>query len=617
MINFSGIYTTMEFIKKAGFFMTTLIVIMAFKSSVVAQNVDFKVTAPRVVEAGEQFRLSYSVNTKGSSFQAPSFKGFSVLTGPNVSSSSSVQIINGKVSQTATYTYNYILVAYEAGKFTIPAAKIKAKGKVHSSNVITVEVVKGQKSQAAKGNGSSNKNVQAGSNKDIFAAVNVDRKSVYQGEKIITTIKIYTRLDIGGFKDYKFPPYSGFWSQDIESPTQLSFQRENVNGAIYNVALLKKSLIVPQRSGDLVIDPFTATVQVRERVRSNNPFDDFFGGSYRNKAISIASKPIKIKVKPLPANKPSGYEGAVGQLKLSSSIDKTKVKANEAITLKIRIAGNGNLKFITAPKVDFPPDIELYDPKKTINTKVSEQGVAGNVTFDYLFIPRYAGTYRIAPVNFSYFDLSTKKYKTVQTKEYEIVVEKGEGTQEMSSGVVQGFTKEDVQLLGKDIRFIKTDFKVNKRQGTLYGSQLFWAVYIISLVVFIALLLIRRTQIAQNANQAKVKNRKANKLSKKRLRVASGYMKQNNQEQFYDEVLKAVWGYLSDKLSIPVADLSKDNVNEILSKHQVDEEGVKQLMELIDACEFARYAPAAVTGGMDDIFKKAGDLLSKLDQKIK
>lgn len=593
------------------------IVLLGFSLNTIAQNVEFKVSAPRVVEAGEQFRLSYSVNAKGSNFNPPAFEGFQVLTGPNVSSSSSVQIVNGKMTKSASYIYNYILVGYEGGKFSIPPAGIEIKSKEYKSNALSVEVVKGQTAATSNKKAASSPAAVSSGGKDLFATLTVDKKSVYQGEKLIASIKIYTRVDIGGFEDYKFPPYSGFWSQDLESPTQLAFQRENLNGAIYNVALLKKSLIVPQRSGEITIDPFIATIQVRERVRSTNPFDDFFGGAYKSKPVKVTSKPLKINVKSLPANKPADFNGAVGSLKMVTNISTTTVKANEAVTLKVKISGNGNLKFISAPKIDFPPDIEVYDPKTALNTKVTTNGVIGSVSFDYLFIPRYAGTYRIAPITFTYFDLQSKSYKTLRSQEYEIVVEKGVGGEELSSGVVQGFTKEDVKLLGKDIRFIKTGFEVQRKQGILFGSTLFWLVYVISMLLFIVIILVRRVQIQQNANQARVKNRKANKRSKKRLKLAASHMKNNESEKFYDEVLKATWGYLSDKLSIPIAELSKDNVSEILSLHNVDEEGVKELMSLLDSCEFARYAPSAVSGGMDEIFKKAVDLISKLDQKIR
>lgn len=607
-----------KLVKKISVIMMMLMMVSLFHYKSEAQDVALKVSAPRVVEAGEQFRLSFSVNGKGKDFKAPDFKGFTILTGPNVSSSSSVQFVNGKMSQSSNYSYNYILVAYQPGKFDINPATVKVKGKSYQSKVLNIEVIEGKVKNKQNTTQKTTINASEIEGKELFATLTVDKKNVYQGEKIIATIKIYTRVNIGGFETYKFPPFSGFWSQDIESPSQLSFHRENVNGSIYEAAVLKKSLIVPQRSGKLVIDPFTATVQVRKQVRSSNPFDDFFGGSYQNIPVEITTKPITVQVKPLPENnKPQNFYGAVGNFKLSSSIDKTEVKANEAVNLKLNIEGNGNFKFITAPKVDFPPDIEVYDPKKTENTKVSAQGIFGKVSFNYLFIPRYAGTYRIAPIAFSYFDFNTKSYKTLTTKEYIINVEKGSGEQEMSSGVVQSFSKEDVKLLGKDIRFIKTNFDVSKKQTYFFGTSIFYLLYAIPFALFLIIILIRRTQIKQNANQAKVKNKKANKLSRKRLKKAAAFMKQNNKEAFFDELLRAIWGYLSDKLSIPLAELSKDNVAEILDKHKVDEQAIEELKELLNTCEYARYAPSNEANKMENVYSETGSVIAKLEQKIK
>jgi len=587
-------------------------------------QVTFKATAPRVVAVGEQFRLSYSVNAKGSNFSQPDFGKFNVLSGPNVSSSSSVQIINGNMTQSVSYTYNYIMMATAEGKFTIPPASVNVKSKTYKSNAVTIEVVKGSatasasaRSQTSSSGGGQTHVDKSNAGKDVFVAVNVNKKSLYQGESLVADIKVYTRKDLAGFDDIKFPPFTGFWSQDIEAPTQIQLHRENVNGVIYNVGLFKKVLLFPQRSGNITIDPFKITLITQERVRSSSPFDDFFGGSYRRVPVKTASKPINIKVKPLPADKPKDFNGAVGRFKMSATIDKNKVKANEAINLKIRITGTGNLKLIKPLNVDFPPDIDVYDPKTSLNTKVTTSGITGSITFTYLFIPRYAGTYRIAPITFSYFDTSTKTYKTITTREFEITVEKGSGDEEMTSGVVQGLSKEEVKFIGKDIRFLKTNFQLKKKELPLFNSKLFYLVYIVSLVLFVLILIIRRSQIKKNANQAKLKNRKANKVSRKRLKKAVGFMKQSNDEKFYDEILKAIWGYLSDKLLIPVSELSKDNVAEILEKHNVDKENITELMQLLDACEFARFAPASVSGGMEEIYKKAGKLISVLDQKIK
>lgn len=581
-------------------------------------QVEFAGSAPRVVEVGEQFRMSYSLNAKGSNFEEPAMDKFRVLSGPNVSTSSSVQIINGSMTKSVSYTYNYVVMATEEGRFTIAPAKIKIKGKVYQSNAVTIEVVKSSRGAQPQSGGQKSTVDKANIGNDkLFVAVNVDKKNLYQGESFVATIKVYTKVGLAGFEDIKFPAFTGFWSQDIESPQQISLQRENVNGQIYEAGLFKKVLLFPQRSGEIVIDPFEITMITQQRVRSNNPFDDFFGGSYSRTPVKVKSAPVKINVKPLPANKPSSYNGAVGDFKMSASIDKNQVKANEAINLKIRISGTGNLKLIKPLKVDFPPDLDVYDPKTSVNTKATNAGVSGSITYDYLFIPRFAGTYRIAPIEFSYFDTKSKTYKSIASKEFEINVERGAGDEEMTSGVVQGLSKEDVKFIGEDIRFLKTKTSLKKIETYIFGQLWFYGVYVGAVLIFILILVIRRTQIKQNANQAKVKNRKANKVSQKRLKVAASHMKQNHSEQFYDEILKAIWGYLSDKLIIPIADLNKDNVFEVLNNKSVDEELTQQLKGLLDTCEFARYAPSAVTGGMDEVYKKAGTLISKLDQKIK
>jgi hypothetical protein len=595
-----------------------LLLIFIGSSSFAFGQVKFKASAPRVVEMGEQFRISYTLNQKGRDFQSPNFGEFRILSGPNVSSSSSVQIVNGNMTQSVSYTYNFVAMALAEGKHTISAAAVKVKNKEYKSNAISIEVVKGNAgAKNVGGTETSTVDNTNSKNKGLFVSVNVNKKTLYQGESLVAEIKVYTQKSLSGFEDIKLPPFTGFWSQDIESPQQIQLHRENVNGQIYEVGLFKKVLLFPQRFGDVVIDPFEITMITQERVRSSSPFDDFFGGSVRRVPYKLASKAVNIKVKPLPANKPSDFNGAVGQFTLSANVDNTKVKANEAINLKIKISGNGNLKLIKPLKVDFPPDIDVYDPKTSLNSKASTAGVNGNISFDYLFIPRYAGTYRIAPITFSYFDTSTKTYKTLSSKDFEISVEKGSGDAEMTSGIVQGLTKEDVKYIGKDIRFLKTNFQLSKIEKPIYGSWWFYLVYGSALLLFIMIVLLRRAQIQQNANQAKVKNRKANKVSQKRLKKASGFMKQAEDEKFYDEVLRAIWGYLSDKLVIPVANLSKDNVTEILENRKVESESILSLMQLLDACEFARYAPASVSGGMDDIFTKTVSLISKLDQNIK
>lgn len=590
-----------------------------------ADNVEFTVNAPRAVEVGERFRIQFSVNAKGSNFELGETGGMSILSGPNQSSSSSIQIVNGNMSKSVATTYTCIMVANSAGIYTIAPASVVVDGKQYKTQEYKIEVVGSGQPSAQQPQTSPNQQQTSqpqtvdagGQNADMFTAITVDKKSLYQGQYMVATIKIYTKKEIYNFSDIKFPAFNGFWSYDLEAPTQISLQRENVNGQIYTTGLIKRVLLMPQRSGELTIEPFEVTLISRTRVRSNNPFDDFFGGSYQNVENKVVSKPVKINVLPLPAGKPADFSGGVGNLNMKASVDKQQVKANEAVTLKVVISGQGNLKFINKPKIDFPPDVDVYDPKISQNIKNSESGQSGSVQFNYLFIPRYAGQYRIAPITFSYFDTKTKTYKTVKTSEFVIDVERGNAADEANSGVVQALTKEDVKFIGKDIRFIKPVEKVTAKQRVMYGTSSFYACYIVPLLIFIAIVLFRMAQIKQNANQAAVRNRKANKVSKKRLRVAAKYMKDNKENEFYDEILRAIWGYLSDKLSIPFASLSKDNVSGILETHSVDSQTIADLMELLNACEFAKYAPSAVQGGMKQIYQKTDDVISALDQKVK
>ena len=604
----------------------TLISLFFIVTNTFADEVEFTASSPKVVAVGEQFRLSFSFTARGSNFKAPDLRDFNILSGPNTSSSSSIQFINGKMSKSESYTYTYILSARKKGKFTISPAKIKYKGKVYKSNSIIIEVVKGSgnNQNANRGNNQGGRiqksNIPASeiSNKDLFVRVNVNKRTVYQGEHIIATIKVYTRLSLSGFEDMKLPSFDGFWSQDIPTSSQISLERENVNGQIYDVGVIKKEILFPQRSGVITIDPFELECNIRKRVRSSQSvFDDFFGSSYQTLKKKVKSKPIKITVKPLPeTNKPSDFSGAVGNFKMQTYLDKKTVAANDAITLKVVISGNGNLKLIDPLKINFPADFDVYDPKITNNIKNSNSGSNGKKIFEYLIIPRHAGDFKISPISFSFFNTKTKKYLTLNSVEYNIHVDKG--SEEQSTNIVTGFSKEDVKFIGRDIRFIKTDyFKLHKKNEYLFGSLTFVLNYIIAIMIFVIVMLIRRKHIKENQNISLLRNKKANKVSKKRLKVANSYLKQNKKENFFDEVLKALWGYLSDKLNIPVSELSKDNASSILQQSNVDNELIDKFIDLLNTCEYARFAPTTIDTQMDKIYADASKIISKLEQKIK
>ncbi len=576
-------------------------------------------SAPQVVEVGEQFRLLFVINAVPSSFEAPEIKDFYVLSGPNQSTSTSIQIINGKRTQSVTITYSYYLQATSAGIFNIDPARIKVKGEEYTSNSVTVEVITGSKPVRPQQPPATTDQQQAEitGDEEIFIRIVTDKKNVFQGEHIIATIKLYTRLPISGFGNNEMPDFNGFWTQDIETPTQITLQRENLGGRIYNTGIIRKQILFPQRSGEITIEPVKLETYIRQRVnRPSSIFDDFFGSSYQNVLKLLVSDPVKIAVKPLPENKPESFTGAVGSIRLNTEIDKTEAKTNDAISLKIKISGNGNIKLIDNPKINFPPDFETYDPKVTTNINNSENGQSGTKIFEYLIIPRHAGNYRIPPISFAYFDLRTNQYKTLSSNEFMINVSKGDEEEEVS--VISGLSKEEYQRLGSDILFIKTHpFKVYPVGKSLFGSYPFYLSYIISLLLFIMLIVLRRTHIKRTQNIELVRNRRANKMARKRLRQAHTYIKENKKEKFYEAVLRALMGYISDKFNIPLSELSRDASRQTLMDTGIEEQIIEPFISIVDICELARYAPVSKEEKIEEVYSHAVKALSNIEQNIK
>ncbi|MCD6596385.1 MAG: protein BatD [Bacteroidales bacterium] len=599
----------------------SILILLLIGFFVQAEEIRFTASAPKVVSTGEQFRLTFTLNTKADQLLQPDLSVFNVLMGPSSSYSQSTSIVNGKMTRSVSYTYTYILQAKNPGKYIISSATAKVGKKSYKSQPIKIEVVNGgqKTSNQAAASGSINSGANTGvvSNKDLFVRASVNKKEVYVGEHLTATIKIYSKVNLSGFEDVKFPSFDGFLKSDIETPPLRSLDRENVNGQIYGTGVISRVVLFPQKSGTLVIDPveIECLVQQRSSKTSNSFFDDFFD-SYKTVRKSIKSPALKIKVKPLPSGKPTDFSGAVGSFKLSASVDKVEVKANEAVTLKVRISGNGNLKLIAALKVNFPLDFESYDPKISSNLKTDLSGSSGTKTFEYLMIPRFKGDYRISPLAFNYFDPATGKYKTLYSKEFQINVL--EGDDDGLNTVLTSPSKEGIKFIGKDIRFIKTSpFKLVRKGETVWGSLWFIGLYIISLLIFIAVYIFRRKKLKEESNIELLKNKKANKFAKKRLKFASAQLKTKNSGAFYEAVLKALWGYLSDKLGIPLSELSRDNAVEELKLKGIDEELVKEMIGLIDQCEFAQYAPSVSDGNMDDIYKQAVKMISKMENKVK
>lgn len=584
-----------------------------------AAKTKFTMSAPNAVEMGKQFRLSFSLNERGDKLQLPPgiSDNFQILMGPSTGYSSSN--INGKV--TTSYSYTYILRAKKEGTFELRPASVEVGGKVIESNTLKIQVVKAQArtNQQQSGSGQS----QQGSTQNVtldednlFVRVDLSKRNVYRGEKIIATVKLYVNpnVPIAGFDEVNLPTYEGFYTQDIEIPQQINFTREVYNDKIYQVGILKKTILFPQQNGKLKIDPFSMALLVRQRVKARSFFDDFFD-NYRTVKARTTSRAITVNVKDLPTA-PENFMGGVGSFNIASEISSENVTTNDAVTLKVKISGNGNLRLVRTPELELPTDFEVYDPRATDNVKASDNGVSGTKTIEYLFQPRFEGDYTIPSVKFAYFNPATGKYVTKSTPEYNLHVVKG--TEEQSTTVISSLRKEDVQLIGQDIRFIKTGKAMLQLKGhTFYGSLPFYLIYLISTVLFITLFFIYRKKARENANIALVRNKKANRVAVKRLKAASGYMKQNNNEAFHDAILKAFWGYLSDKLGIPVADLNRDTAIAKLQDKNVSEEVIKDFEEVVDQCEFARYAPTGGSEARHEMYKKAEATMSRFEKQIK
>ena len=577
-------------------------------------KITFTANAPEVVVSGDQFRLSYTVNTKKvRDFRAPNIKDFEVLMGP----SRSVQYQNINGVETNTITFTYILMAGKEGTFNIPGATIVADGNNYTSNSVTVKVLPPDQS-AGTGNSNSSNN-QAGTkitNNDLFITATASKTTVYEQEAILLTYKIYTQVNLTGLHG-DMPDLKGFHTQEVDLPSQKQWTLEHYNGRNYNTTVYSQYVLFPQQSGKLEIPSITFEGTISQMVASVDPLDAFFnGGSYVNVKKNIVTPKLSINVKELPAGKPANFSGGVGEFTISSSISTQELKTNDAVTLKLVISGTGNMKLINTPEVGFPQDFEIYDPKVDNKFNLTRSGLSGNKVIEYLAIPRHAGTYTIPPVEFSYFDLKSQTYKTLKTDAYTLNVAKGEGN---SDQVVANFTnKEDLKVLGKDIRYIKTgEVVLSKKDDYLFGSFAYWLWYLVPMVLFIVFLVVYRKQAMENANVAKVRTKKANKVATKRMKLAGKLLSDKNIAAFYDEVLKALWGYISDKLNIPVSQLSKDNIEEELTRYGVADDLIKSFINTLNECEFARYAPGNQNEAMDKVYESAIDVISKMENSIK
>jgi hypothetical protein len=568
-------------------------------------SIQITAEGPKVMAVGEVARLAYTINAKADGFTGPKLDGF-LFSGPMLSTSMNTQIINGQVSQSVSYTYNYNIQSTQEGVFTIPSASVVVKGKTYTSNPVRIEVLKANqdKQQGAQSGTSAN-----GVNQDdLFVKIDVDRSQVYKGEQIFATIKIYTRVTLARFGEIKMPAFGGFWNQEIPTSEQISLERTSYNGRIYNMGVIRKTILVPQKTGKIVIEPFEIECFVNvQRRGQRSPFDDFFG-TFETVTKRLKSLPVEITVKPFPENQPAGFNGAVGKFSVTAAIDKHEVKTNEAISLKVNVKGNGNLKLIELPAFRFPADLEVYDPKITDNIDAGSNGITGSKTFEYLIIPRHAGSFEIPAWNFSYFDPASASFKTFTSDIMKINVTKGENESDATFVSTPG--KEDVRVIGQDIRFIKSgkpNFKV--RGDHFFASTGFILCYVILILIFILAILYFRSRFKNLADVEGSRFRKASAISRKRLGLARKYLESSSQDEFLEALTKALWGYVSDKFNINFSNLNRHTISDLLIARGVDEETVKGFIDTIDHAEYLRFAPRS---GEDDL----NQLLTRSEQVI-
>ena len=579
-----------------------------------AQDVKFTAaTSHTEVATGDRFQIQFTANAKITNFKAPDLSDFRVLSGPN--QSTSMSFVNGAMS--TSISFSYVLMAVKEGMFTIKPAVAAVDGQAYSTNSLNISVSKGvnvQQQQTQQNQPEESINIsKADATKDLFIKSSASKTTVYQGEHIIASYKLYTKVNIAGNELVKNADLNGFWSQEIDLG-QAQWSQEVFGGFRWNVATIRKIVLFPQRSGTLTIDPLEMKFIVQRRAAGGNSVFDQFFGRVENVEVNLKSEPIKIKVLPHPEPKPASFSGAVGQFEMTADLSTNKVKANEAINLKIKVSGKGNLPLIENFTIDFPKDFETYDPKIADNYKTSPNGVAGAKEYDYLLIPRHAGTFTIDPVEFTYFDPNTKAYKTLKSEPFTIEVEKGDGS--AANVTFNGANKEDVQILGEDIRYIHTnDIVVTHAKSSFYGSLGFYIALVILPLLFILVLIFRNKLREAQRDVIGSRSRKANKMANKYLAAAKKSLDANQKAAFYEHISKALFGYTSDKLKIPLSALNKENITEKLNGVSVSQDTISNFIATLELCEMARFAPVSVSE--QEIYGKAASIINQIEKEVR
>lgn len=605
-----------------------LLVGIAF--NVFADEVVFKAQAPKQVIVGRPFQLTYSVNQRSRDLRAPEFTDFDVLSGPYTSTSSSTSFVNGKRTSSFEQTYTYMLMAQKAGTFTIGPATVKVDGENVQSNGVRIEVLPEDQQpsqpqqqspgyQSGQSGQTSSQSSGSVSSENLFVRTIASKTRVHEQEALMITYKLYfANVDVAQLtNNTKLPEFTGFLKQDLEQG-EIQTELEHYNGRNYQTAVLYRTILYPQHSGDIKIDPanFEAVLRVQTQQRPRSIFDDFFG-SYTNVIKMLTAPSVTIHVAALPSGKPAGFSGGVGRFTLTPSISQTEIQTNDAVTIKLDITGSGNMKLLKTPAIDWPEGFEPYDPKVTNNFNTTTSGVSGTKSIEYLAIARSAGEYTIPAVKFSYFDIDEKAYKTLSTPEYTIRVRRGAGSADKNeeNAVVSYTQKEDIKQLGSDIRYIDTKApQSSNHKSQIINYRFLWLWYVVPLIIAIVLLIVLRKQIKEAADVTRVRYKRANKVAQKRLKAAATALKANDKDAFYAAIEQAAWTYLSDRLSIPTADLNKENIASILRQKGVSDELIDEVMNVLSTAEFARYAPTT-DHAMDDLYRDTTNLINNLENK--
>ena len=602
--------------------------VMSLSVMAASAQTSVRVEVPDVVAADEQFNVTFIIEGENSpsDFQWSSGDDFQLVWGPQQGRSTSISMINGKKTKSSQFTFTYILQPKKTGTFTLPQATAKVKGKEIVSSPVSIQVVSDGASSGGSSGPSGSAHEQGGgtpaqagiSDDDIFMRFSFDRTDVVVGEPVTATLKLYRRVNIAGFENVRFPAFDGFWSQEVEAPSDIEFKRESYNDKIYYTAVLRKYVLIPQQSGTMTVDPAELVCLVNVRVSSGGPasiFDGFFD-EYRTIRKRVSTPAFKIRVSPLPGGAPESFGGGVGSFSMDARLSKDSIATHEAASLVVTVRGKGNISLIEAPKVSFPPDFEVYDTKVTEN--VDKSGTSGSKTYEYPFIPRSHGDFAIAPIQYSYYDVSQDKYVTLKTAPVRFSVAKSDERTSGASVPVPSMSGQGVKNLNEDIRYIRTkNPELSSKGDFLVSSGLFWALAAMTAVFCAGLYLLLRSVAARRADIVGMKTRKATKMALSRLRQAEEYLRQNLYSAFYEELHKALLGFVSDKLNITASELSRERVCGMLSSAGVPEDLTARFTALVDACEYARYAPDSGNDAMNQHYQEAVNIISVMDSKMK